>query len=95
MKVSKRKEIENQVLYNSLVGKYVKVVDSTNSKTIGIEGYLVYESANLFFILTKDEKKVKLFKNTVTLEVELGGKLLNINGSLLLSTISNRIKKMK
>lgn len=95
MGLSFRKRIEYSVLYNSMIGKFVEIVDSTNEGQIGIKGYLVWESSKQFHILTLEGHIKKIFKNTVTLRAEVEGKLLNIDGRLLISTISNRIKKMK
>lgn len=95
MSLGFRKSLEYSVLYKSLVGKYVKVIDSSNKNLIGLEGWLVKESANMFHILGNKGSIRKILKKSVVIEAEVEGKLLNMDGSLLFSTISNRIKKMK
>lgn len=95
-KLSQKKQIEYEVLYKSLVGKQIKITSSKIKTQIGLNGTIVYETANFFHIkMEKELKIVKIFKNNVFFDIIIDGKALNIDGRLLLLTVLPRIKKIK
>jgi RNase P/RNase MRP subunit p29 len=93
-KISQKKQIELDLTCKSLIGKNIKIIDSTNPKQIGIEGILVYESAKILHIKTDDKIK-KIFKNTITFQTDYKSQKVNIKGSALFGTLVQRIKKIK
>lgn len=94
MKLSQKQQIEFEVLYNSLIGKEIEIIGSSNSNLVGLKGVLIDESANLLF-LEQNGSIVKILKNSVTLKISFLGKILKIDGKLLLGTLTTRIKKIK
>lgn len=94
-RLSEKKQLAYELLYLSLVGKQLRIIDSKISQQIGLKGTLIYESANFFHILTKKGQIKRIFKENVTLQMQHCGKTLNMDGRLLLSTLQTRIKKMK
>jgi len=95
IKLSKKKKTEFNVLYNSIIGNPIKVVESTNNTLIGLSGELVYESQNLFFIKTSDDTIKKVLKNSVKFELKIGDDKFLIDGRVFLGTLVQRIKKIK
>lgn len=93
-KISVKKQVEFDVILKSLVGNYVKIVESKIENQVGFCGELVDETAN-FLILEYEGSTVKILKSNVTIEVEYKGKPLYIDGRFLLSTLTQRIKKYK
>lgn len=94
MALSEKKQIEHDLLYKSLIGKEIEIIDSKNKKQIGLKGILVYESANMLILEVKG-KIVKILKGNVVLKADYKGKALNMDGRLLLGTLINRLKKMR
>ena len=93
-KISQKKQIELDLTCKSLIGKNIKIIDSTNPKQIGIEGILLYESAKILHIKSGDNLK-RIFKNTITFQTDYKNKKVNIKGSALSGTLVQRIKKIK
>jgi len=94
VKISKKKQIEFDILCESLVGKEIEIIDSDNKNQIGIRGMLVFESANLFYIKVDSSVKKILKKGTIFIFKSEEGKY-KVNGDLLLNSIISRIKKIK
>jgi len=94
VKISSKKKTEFDILYNSLIGSKIEIIESSNKNLVGISGILVFESSNLFFIDCDNSLK-KVLKNSVRIKVETGFGNFLIDGNLLLGTIISRIKKMK
>lgn len=92
--MSSRKEVPDEFLYKSLVGAEVKIVESSNKKHVGIQGTIVHETASFFHILQNGSIK-RIFKEIATFELVNNPKALYIDGRLLSSTITHRIKKMR
>lgn len=94
LKFSAKKEVEFDVLYRSLVGREVEVLDSRNKNQVGLKGVLVFESANLFFLEVEGGVK-KVLKSEVVLKVGYGKGFVRVDGGLFLGSLMNRIKKIK
>ena len=93
-KLSSKKQTEYNLLYKSLIGNELEIVDSKNKKQVGIKGKLVYETAN-FFVIENNSSNIKILKKNVQLKIMQNGKALYIDGRFLFSTLTNRIKKLK
>lgn len=91
---SQKREIHEYVMYHSLIGHDIDIVTSKNPNQVGLKGKIIYESANFFYLDVKGSIK-RILKRNITFRMKYEGKALNIDGSLLVSTIINRIKKMK
>jgi RNase P/RNase MRP subunit p29 len=92
--LSFKKKVEFDVLFESLIGKEVEVIDSTNKNLIGVKGILIYESFNLFHINVNGVIK-KILKNIVVLKVKFDDKYVKLNGEVLNGTLITRLKKLK
>ena len=73
-----------------LIGMKVKVVNSKNKYSIGMEGTIVDETQNTLTISTSRGKK-RLLKEQVTIEVTNNGKTA-MPGNLLLKRPEDRIR---
>lgn len=94
MALSQKKELEFETLYKSLVGSKIVIVESKNPNLIGKSGIVIHESAN-FFTLLENSRTSRILKRNVVFRAIIKGKPLYIDGRLLLSTLTNRIKKLK
>lgn len=93
--VPKRKsEIYDRLVYKSLVGNHIRIVDSANKDQVGIEGRVVDETKNMFRLLCGN-REVKLLKKDITFVTNVEGKTLKIEGELLSTDLVSRIKKIK
>ena len=93
-KLSAKKQIEIDILCKSLIGREVEIVESTNPRTLGLRGVLVYESAKLFYVQVDDKVK-RVLKNTVTISTVYNNQRVRVKGDALLGTLVTRIKKIK
>ena len=94
MKLSAKKQIEFNVLYKSLIGKEIEILDSKNKNQIGVKGTLIHESANIISLDIKGSTK-RFLKQNIIIKFFLKGKPLKMDARLLIGTITNRIKKLK
>lgn len=94
VKLSSKKKLELDIICKSLIGKEIKITNSTNPNQIGMEGIIVYETSALFYI-EKNGSTSRILKKNIKFDIEAFGKALNIDGRLLFSTIQARIKKIK
>ncbi len=79
------------IVKHELIGLRAKVVDSKNKANIGIKGKIIDETKNTIIIESKGEKK-RLFKNNITIDVQVDKKIVRINGKLLLGRPKERVK---
>lgn len=93
MSISK-KDIKDQILYTSLVGKEIEILDSKNKNQIGLKGIIVYETAKFFHVSQNGSIK-RIYKPNIQFKVFLKGKPLKVEGCLLFSSVVYRIKKMR
>ncbi len=94
IKPSPKKQLEYEVIFMSLIGKEIEILEAKNKNLIGIKGVLVKETANLLFLEVGGLTK-RILKSQVILKAEVEGKPLKIDGRLLLSTVLSRIKKLR
>jgi RNase P/RNase MRP subunit p29 len=94
MNSSEKKELIHDLLYHSLIGKEVEIINSKNKRQVGIKGIIVYETAN-FFHIEKKAHIVKILKENIELRLIHKGKALNMDGRLLTGTVTYRIKKLR
>lgn len=72
---------------DEIIGKSIKIVESTNPDEAGIEGKVVDETKNTLVLDTKKGEKM-LFKNNI--KIRIGNKI--IEGKKLLKRPEERIK---
>ncbi len=79
-------------LYGELLGKKVKVIESTDPGKIGIEGVVIDETKNI--LVLKTEKGVKKIpKAECTFLIEAGKRIYKVSGKLLVGRPEERIRK--
>ena len=93
-KLGFKKELENEVLYKSLIGKNIEITESKNKNQIGLKGKIVNETAS-FFIISKNGLNSKILKRNIVFKTIVKEKALYIDGRFLFNTLTNRIKKIK
>ena len=94
MKLTSKNKIKFDILYLFLIGKEIEIIDSKISNQLGIKGVLIYETAKML-ILDLGGCKKNILKSNIVIKFDYEGKALNMDGRLLLFTITNRIKKIK
>lgn len=72
----------------TLIGKNVKIIDTSNPCLKGMEGKVIDETKNTITI-TKNNSEKKLIKNQITIEVD--GK--KVEGNQLTKRVEERIKR--
>jgi RNase P/RNase MRP subunit p29 len=87
-----KNEIKKSLIFNSLIGKNIKIINSLNKCDLNLSGKIINETKLLFHILTKENKIKKILKENITFELD---KKFEINGNILKNTLISRIKKMK
>lgn len=96
VKIPLKKEIELNITCSSLIGKKIEIIDSLNKNQIGINGVLLFESANLFFLKTVDGELIKILKKGTLIKLEYSeNEIYEINSSALNGNLLSRIKKIK
>ena len=93
-KLSVKKQIEIDLTLKSLIGKTIKIHNSTIENQVGICGELLLETAN-FLILSQNGSTINILKSNVTIELDYKGQPLYMDGRFLYSTLTQRIKKFK
>ena len=81
----------NDIVKHELIGLKTEVVDSKNKANIGIQGKIIDETNKTIIIESKGDKK-KLFKNNITIDVQVNNKIVRINGKLLVGRPKERVK---
>jgi len=94
MKLTSKKQLEFDLLYKSLIGNTIEITESKNKNQIGKKGTIVNETAN-FLILSDLTSTSKILKKNITFKMAVKGKALYMDGRLLYSTLTQRIKKLK
>ena len=77
---------------DEFIGKYAKIVEARNESLNLIEGKIIDETKNTFTIRKKGGKEVKLLKEEITLEIEINGKKVRIEGRILMKRPYERVK---
>jgi ribonuclease P protein subunit POP4 len=81
----------NDIIKHELIGLKIRVVDSKNKSNIGIEGKIIDETKYTIIIESKGTKK-RLFKNNITIDVQVDKSIVRINGKLLSGRPKERVK---
>ena len=87
--------MRDQIIYNTLIGKDVVVNSSTNKLNLGICGKIVFETKNLFHILTKKKDIKKVVKKDSSFIINICDKKVQVKGFEIENTLINRIKRLK
>lgn len=89
-----KKDIKEYILYRSLVGLDIEILESKIKNQIGIKGKIIHETDN-FFHIHQNGRISRVYKPNITFKISIKGKPLKVEGSLLMSSVINRIKKMR
>ena len=94
LNLSAKQKILYDILYIPLIGKEIEIIESKNSKLIGIQGKILFESAYFLTILV-DEQEKKIKKDQIIITLEYKDHIFKLDCSLLHSTLPIRLKKLK
>lgn len=84
---------EKNVVHHELIGLPAKVVESSNSLSVGISGDIVDET-NHTLLIEHGSKEKRIFKKSSKIQLVLpNGKLVEVEGSLLEGRPWDRVKK--
>jgi ribonuclease P protein subunit POP4 len=83
---------EIKLIRGELIGLRVSIARAKNKSLEGIKGKVVDETKNLLVIQTKRGEK-KILKEQAIFRFELEGKLIEVNGRLLVGRPEERLKK--
>jgi len=73
----------------TLIGKEIRVIDSSNKSLIGTEGKVIDETKNTIKIIDKKKREKMIIKNQVTLKLD--NKI--VEGKKITKRIEERIKE--
>ena len=79
------------IIKHELIGLKTKIVDSKNKANIGIQGKIIDETKYTIIIESEGNQK-RLFKNNITIDVDVDKKIVRINGKLLSGRPKERVK---
>ena len=88
------RKTSSSLLYQSLFGVFIEIIDAANSDYIGLSGIIVNETRQTFILRTKKnetkiiEKKSCLFKVSIPENVPIV-----IQGQYFIGRVDERIKK--
>ncbi len=82
------------ILRHELIGLDIEIVKAKNKALGGIKGKIIYETKNLLHVETKKGIK-KIIKDQIIIRLRFKGKMLEINGKLLVGRPEERIKKVR
>jgi ribonuclease P protein subunit POP4 len=86
-------KIKPDIIQHEFIGLEAKVTDSTNPGYIGISGEVIDETYNTLTILNKTEKKI-IIKDVAVIHLTMpDGKIVEIDGKVLLGRPQDRIKR--
>ena len=79
-----------EIIYpHELIGKTIKIVDSTNMSNLNLVGDVVDETKNTLVISVGDKKKT-LLKGSITFKIESSGEV--ISGKSIIKRPEDRMK---
>ncbi len=79
------------ILSHEIIGLEAKIVESSNSQIIGLNGTVVYETKSMFTINTKEGFK-KIPKNWNKWKFTLNDNFVEIDGKLLTKRPQDRLR---
>ena len=87
--------ITPHLFQGSLIGLYAKIVRSSHSTHVGVEGKVIDETRNTLFIAQEGEKKV-IVKNVAVFHFTLpDGTIVEVDGEVIVGRPEDRIKRRR
>lgn len=80
-----------QIIRHELIGKQAEVHDATNKANVGIKGKIVDETHSTITLNTEKGEK-RLIKSEITIDIEIDGRKVRVDGKLLEGRAEERIK---
>ena len=80
------------ILRHELIGLDIEVAASANKSLVGIKGKIIDETRNTLR-LRCGEKVLTIMKNAIVFRTSIGGRLVEIDGHLIMGRPEDRIKK--
>lgn len=81
---------QRKLVKYEFIGNEISVVDSRNKSLIGLKGKIADETKNMFIL---DNGK-KLIKSECIFNMKIKGKIVEINGKVIMARPEDRIKKL-
>lgn len=81
------------VLVNEIIGLTVEVLNDSNPQNIQIRGKVVDETMKT--LLIKTTKTLRIAKQNAIFKINIGDKIVQVEGRNLIGKPENRIKKQK
>ncbi len=84
---------EANILTHELIGLKIRIIGSSSSSQVGLEGVIVDETRNMF-VISLGSKEKKIFKAMSIFLFQLpNGKKISVDGALLLGRSEDRLKR--
>ncbi|MHA1754781.1 MAG: ribonuclease P protein component 1 [Candidatus Odinarchaeia archaeon] len=77
----------------NLIGKKIKIINSSDPSLIGLTGIIKDETRNMLMI-NVENRMVKIPKKIVQLKIEINGEKMEVNGIRILGRPDERLKKI-
>lgn len=84
------KPVQKTIL--TLIGSEIKLVNSSTRTLKGLIGLVLDESKNMFTIIRRNKRILRVPKKTVRISYRKNNQLVTVNGSKLIGLPENRIK---
>jgi ribonuclease P protein subunit POP4 len=81
------------VVQQELIGLNAKIVETSHTGYVGIEGKVLDETRNTFLILHKNKKKIVIKNTSVFNFTTPDGTIVEIDGQVIIGRPEARIKK--
>ena len=86
-------KVTPEIVQQELIGLDAKVVRSSNSDCVGLEGKVLDETRNTISILHKNKKRTVIKKTSVFDFTMLDGTIVEIEGKAIIGRPEVRVKK--
>jgi ribonuclease P protein subunit POP4 len=83
---------KKDIIRHEIIGLNVEIVKAKNPSLIGIKGKIVDETKNMITIKQDSEMK-NVLKDQAVFNIEIGNKIFQIDGKLLVGRPEDRLKK--
>lgn len=77
----------------TLIGLHVKIVSATQESDVGIQGVIIDETRDT--IIIGEDERLRVQKKDITLNLDIEGENITINGADLVGLPEERIKKIR
>lgn len=83
---------KKDIIRHEIIGLNVQITKAKNPSLVGMRGKIIDETKNTMTI-KKDSKMKKILKDQVIFNIEVGNKVFQVDGKLLVGRPEDRLKK--